>query len=340
MKIKCKHCENLVEICNKHATVVICDECRIKRNQQLPQTAKRNYDTDFFIYCRICNAARKKLDIHIKKEHNLTIKEYKQKFPDAPIYSKNTINKKRNRSKESLKKTSEALKKSWKNEEVRKRRKETHVNPMKGKKHTIEAKLKIAKASDYRKSVKGFRRDIGRSVRSTIEANMCRMLDYCGIIYDYEEKHFSLSDKTLLMMDFYLYEDFEFIKKGHLELKGWKKDNGYYSNKEKFDKLKKEKPKEFNKITFLFGNSEDWKILEKKYKNKIPMWETQKHNLKTHPEIYSQDRINDKENWDEYLICPLCLREGKGIINSRQKFIGYKHLLNHGYKNGMQENHM
>jgi len=50
-------------------------------------------DTDDEIFCRLCYEKRKILTCHILHDHGITIKEYLEKFPDAPIKALNTIKK-------------------------------------------------------------------------------------------------------------------------------------------------------------------------------------------------------------------------------------------------------
>lgn len=327
---QCKHCGKNVSVENSHATKVVCNECCESRDVYFGTRIKRNFDTDTHIYCRICGIVRKKIVLHIKS-HNITQQEYQQQYNNAPLYSKKAIEKRLSRTKESREKTSKAIRNSWLDPESRERRKQAFKPPWLGKHLSLEHRLKIGRGSDYHNSVKGKRKDINYSVRSMYEANMCRILDYCGVKYEYENRYFDVGNGTILIIDFYLHKDFEMIKSGHLELKGWKKADGYFSNKEKFDLLKEKYPHEYEKLTFLFSNSSEWKLLENKYRSKIPMWETVKINLKTNPEIYGVDEINEKETWKDFIVCPLCFKEGKGIINSRAKYISYRHLKAHNY---------
>lgn len=329
---KCRTCGKPVLVEFKKITMIRCDDCSISQGY-LPKT-KRDFDTDGLIYCRVCNTVKRRMDLHIKKEHSLTIEEYLQQYPNSPIYSRELILKKHSRDAESRKKTGDKIRASWSNPEIKEKWKASlkiHC-AWKGKKLSPEHRYKIGKAADHfkRNTVQGKRNDIAYFVRSKDEANMCRMLDYANIRYEYETKFFELNG-TLLILDFYLYQKFEFIKIGHLEVKGWKSQDGYFSNKEKFDVFKEKYPDDYSKTTILFCNSDEWKFLENKYKDLIPMWETGNHNLYTHPEIYDVERIDKKEKWIEFLYCPLCLNDGKGEIRSRVQFLSSTHLSTHGY---------
>lgn len=45
-------------------------------------------------------------------------------------------------------------------------------------------------------SKSGFRKDLGHSVRSSWEANVCRILNKYNIVYEYEKHTFKLKDGT------------------------------------------------------------------------------------------------------------------------------------------------
>jgi hypothetical protein len=141
-KRKCSTCGNDITTDNRFATIIRCEECKDKLG-----LSKRDYDSDEFVYCRICNATKRRLDFHIKAEHKMTVDEYSNEYPDAPIFSKNTIE---SRKKDDCcrQKMSRAAKASWKNEKVKKVRiKAIRANPsMKGKTFSEEHRQKIAKS--------------------------------------------------------------------------------------------------------------------------------------------------------------------------------------------------
>ena len=331
MKRACKYCKTEIEVKSKCATVVICDSCRVEKG--FPPSEKRDYDTDDFVYCRKCNVARRRLDLHIKRTHKITVDEYLKEFLDAPIYADNTKENKKH-SGETKEKMSKSALETWKDDEIKEKRINGMIenNYWKGKKQPTEFVLKRTRNHDYRHSVKGYRKDIGISVRGLHEANFCRILQYNNIQFKYEEP-FVLKDGRLMLIDFYLLDDFEMFRKNkYVEFKGWKDKNGFYSNKPKFDYLEKHHNNIYKKIKFVFADSPEWKYLENKYKDKIPLWEISgKFTLYTHPEIFGRDQINKKEEWDEFVICPLCFKNGEGIIRSRCRNITYKHITKHGY---------
>jgi hypothetical protein len=72
-----KKCEK----CGKPTIKVLCKDCRKK--------LKNNYldkDTENSVYCRICHIVKKNLQAHIKKEHGLTVNQYKSLF-ECEVYS-------------------------------------------------------------------------------------------------------------------------------------------------------------------------------------------------------------------------------------------------------------
>lgn len=145
---KCVTCGNEVLVESKYATIVRCNDCKSKLGKE-----KRDYDTDEFVYCRICHDVKRRLDSHIKSQHGMTVEEYLRQFSDASIYSKNLIES-RKRDDESKAKTSKALKASWANEEIKTRRIELMIqNPsMKGRILSKEHRQKIADSVHETKS--------------------------------------------------------------------------------------------------------------------------------------------------------------------------------------------
>ncbi|MDO8640267.1 MAG: NUMOD3 domain-containing DNA-binding protein [Nitrosarchaeum sp.] len=141
---KCTHCGSVVQVESACATRVKCEACRIKMG--LPPKGKRDYDTDDFVYCRICNEAQRRLQAHLKT-HNLTADQYLVQYPDSPIEAKNTKIK-RQKNDVTRQKMSESAKKSWLDEDVHKRRVEAiALNPsMKGKTLSEEHRQKIAES--------------------------------------------------------------------------------------------------------------------------------------------------------------------------------------------------
>jgi hypothetical protein len=110
----------------------------------------------------------------------------------------------------------------------------------------------------------GYRDDLGHFVRSSWEANVCRVLNFLGKKYLYESKEcrFNLGNNGALILDLYLPED-----KMWIEVKG-------YLKKETLEKLKifiELFPNESSKVSIL--DMESYKLLETLFKNKIERWE-------------------------------------------------------------------
>lgn len=79
-----KHNVSIMKTCEKcgsPTTKTLCKDCRKK--------LKNNYsdkDTENLVYCRICHITKKDLRAHIKKEHGLTVHQYKSLF-ECEVYS-------------------------------------------------------------------------------------------------------------------------------------------------------------------------------------------------------------------------------------------------------------
>lgn len=68
----------------------------------------------------------------------------------------------------------------------------------------------------------GFRKDLGHFVRSSWEANFCRILKHLGIQYEYETKTFPLQNGETYTPDFYLPN-----KNRYYEIKGYNYNDKY-----------------------------------------------------------------------------------------------------------------
>jgi DNA-directed RNA polymerase subunit RPC12/RpoP len=146
---KCTTCGKDVTTENRFATIIRCEECKDKLG-----LSKRDYDSDEFVYCRICNATKRRLDFHIKAEHKMTADEYSNKYPDAPIFSTNNV-KFRVKDEDTRLKMSLAAKKGWANKDIRQTRIDAIMrNPsMKGKVLSECHRQKIAQSvSDTKQS--------------------------------------------------------------------------------------------------------------------------------------------------------------------------------------------
>ena len=127
----------------------------------------------------------------------------------------------------------------------------------------------------------GYRKDIRMFVRSSWEANMCRLFNYLNINFEYEKHRFNLGDHTYLP-DFYLPEQELFI-----EVKG----RQIFTNTDKFYEFEEKYP---DKNTCLIDN-DVYKKINEKYRNIIPNWETPSKPYisdKKHPAQTTQDTIH------------------------------------------------
>lgn len=133
----CVKCGVKVLVSSSNATKVKCDDCKINK--------KVYFDTDEKVYCRLCNKARKRLDRHIEADHKITVDQYLQQFPNAPLFAKNTQTRML-KDDETKIMMSESAKNSWQDTQKRQNRIDAMLeNPsMKGCHHSDETKQKIA----------------------------------------------------------------------------------------------------------------------------------------------------------------------------------------------------
>lgn len=129
---------------------------------------------------------------------------------------------------------------------------------------SIKARFKARQSSIGRKCPntkykRGFiRNDLQQYFRSSWEANFARILNYCGIKFEYEQKRFIFAESSYLP-DFYLPE-----KETYIEVKGYWK-NGF----EKLTQMHKSNPN----ISLKILDYEAYLELQKKFSDKIPTWE-------------------------------------------------------------------
>lgn len=128
------------------------------------------------------------------------------------------------------------------------------------KKMSLAASKRNA-AKAYTKGIGGIREDIGFYVRSSWEANLARILIWCGISFKYEPDHIELHDKDRI---FFYTPDFKLKENVYLEVKGW------WTSKSILIKqlMTVQKPD----ITIIYITPEEYKQLEVIY-DKLPGWE-------------------------------------------------------------------
>jgi hypothetical protein len=181
------------------------------------------------ISCIICGKSLKYVSNNHLIRHNMTVREYKVKYPDAKITDYDTYyfrtEMHRQRTKE-LWKDPLYLGKQVNNPAMH-GDKVGENNPFYNHQHSAET---IKHLSDVHSNnfltgkecvhgySTGFRADLGHAVRSKWEANVCRVLKYCGIKYEYESNNcrFDLID-CIYVCDLYLPDDEQYVEvKGYL----------------------------------------------------------------------------------------------------------------------------
>lgn len=135
----------------------------------------------------------------------------------------------------------------------------------------------------------GFRKDIPHYTRSTFEANFARVLLHEGVPYEYEPTLFRLANGRHYTPDFRLLANLrEWVPKGLVELKGWRKNDG--SLPADADTKLAAVKEEFGEFVFpLALCDEAWRSIEKHYASLIPLWETPRRNMRSHPDLYAAD---------------------------------------------------
>ena len=135
----------------------------------------------------------------------------------------------------------------------------------------------------------GFRKGLGHYTRSTLEANFARVLVASGVKYEYEPRVFNLGDLGHYTPDFLLHAPLMLagrvmISAGWVELKGWRHKDGRLPGKAQAKRdrlaLQVEEP-----VVVLVGSDPVWCALRDHWKERV-LWETQRRNLRTHPDLF------------------------------------------------------
>lgn len=139
------------------------------------------------------------------------------------------------------------------------------------------------------RGINGFRKGIKHHCRSTLEANFARVLIEAGISYEYESKLFKLASGKHYLPDFKLHDplvlpDGSRVPAGWVELKGWRHKDGSLPGDtgEKIAELGARGIEVFA----LASSDALWKAIRDHYRPLIPLWETQRRNLRTHPDVF------------------------------------------------------
>lgn len=112
----------------------------------------------------------------------------------------------------------------------------------------------------------GFRTDLGIYVRSSWEANIARVFNYLGILWNYEYRRFKFSDVGDGVLsycpDFYLAGNDIWV-----EVKGWMDEKSII----RLSKMREYYPEEYSKLYLI--DEQEYLNIKKEYANKIAEWE-------------------------------------------------------------------
>ncbi|MNC02764.1 Phage endonuclease I [compost metagenome] len=217
------------------------------------------------IVCLICGKQFIQITENHLKKHNITMKMYREKFPNCDLVSRSLREKLslKSKGKEKSEEHKKALKEAKANENKEHRAKVNGDN-RRGKPMTKEAIEKIARNSKPRNFKTGIRQDIGHFVRSTWEANYVRILKFKKINYQFEPQIFWLiapdGRQISYTPDFYLIE-----KDMYIEVKGF----WYEDARQKFDLFREQYPD----IKIDVVDTKVYNVLEKQFKPLIKEWE-------------------------------------------------------------------
>ena len=258
------------------------------------------------IKCRMCGKMFKVITTngHLKL-HKITSKQYKAKYPGAPVFSQVVKHKMSEASQKNIKSGkhfvpfrdipglakriisgnhSSAIRRSWVS-------RKGDVQPEDEKREYICKNCGITvycipyratrrlfcnrdcwfdfKKTHHTWSKQGVRDDLGHFVRSTWEADVCRIIKLLGGAYGYEELliHFKKGSHTRrYKVDIVDYD--RVLSEGYIEVKGWFNDK----DRDKMDLVKNQHSEFFSKLRFIM--LPEMKELALKYKHRIPNWES------------------------------------------------------------------
>lgn len=140
------------------------------------------------------------------------------------------------------------------------------------------------------RGINGFRKGIKHHCRSTLEANFARVLIEAGVPYDYEPKLFKLPSGRHYLPDFFLHIPLRLsggleVPSGWVELKGWRYDDGSLPGDA--DDRHEEFHRHTGESLFVLAGTDDlWIAIREEFRPRIPLWETQGRNLRTHPQVF------------------------------------------------------
>jgi hypothetical protein len=141
----------------------------------------------------------------------------------------------------------------------------------------------------------GHRKDLPHYTRSTTEANFSRILIASGVLYSYEPKTFLVTlqgRKTYYTPDFFLEASLllggqELLKRGWVEIKGWRHKDGSLPGGAQ-NKLGALQAQVSEPVQVLTCSDPEWKALRDYWKPRLAMWETQRRNFRTSPDLFQR----------------------------------------------------
>lgn len=235
------------------------------------------------VTCEICKKEMKQITVnHLLIEHGIPFNDYKSKYPNSKTSTNHRID----------------IYKSFKNKNKGKTYDEIYGKAEAEKKRKIISEKQTGRIAPKLAGtgISGTRKDTGIFARSTYEANIDRIFRFEGKKIESEfsilNERFDLIDKYGTKMTYQpdrIDVDGLFEKGAYLEIKGYMQPEDWqkiclfreqYENK----KLLVISPD----ITYCDIN---YKELESKYKDKIPLWENSYQNYRDNPEIYDLNYI-------------------------------------------------
>lgn len=254
------------------------DEVAKKFNMSISSVISLKYslsDNLERVECQICHAKMKQIMPKHLSIHNISIKDYKVKFPLSPLMTTQRGDVYKNFKSPNKGKTYETIY---------------------GSKEAMIKKNKISKKQTGRKcpllagtGITGTRRDTNTFARSTYEANVDRifMFENKKYIDELSIDRFELVKDDGTKISYCpdrIDEEGLFFKGAYLEIKG-------YMYPEDWEKIQLFRKQYGHKKLLVISCDKayldiDYNILKAKYDVRIPLWENDRQNYKTRPDLY------------------------------------------------------
>jgi hypothetical protein len=229
------------------------------------------------IKCEVCGSELKQITVKHLLSHDISIEQYKEKFPHSPMFTQ---------------------KRAMAYKNFKSANKGKTYDEIYGEKESKIKRDKISKNQIGRvcphlagTGITGTRRDTGTFARSTYEANVDRVFIYENKRYtdelELESCRFDLvrenGEKITYCPD-RIDNDGLFERGAYLEIKGYM----YPEDWEKIQLFRKQYPDK--KLLIISSDKKyldiNYDDLESKYKPKIFLWEGERQNYKTRPDLY------------------------------------------------------